>query len=70
MANNHFFLRCKECGEKFRIAKSNNLGWYVPDCDDFVEQLNDFFEKHAYCNGSENDGNYELKSKGELINGK
>ena len=66
MANRHIFISCKECGEIFRIAKSNNTGFFVPICENFAEQLNAFYEKHAFCNDSKSDGNFEIIEKKEV----
>ena len=63
MANRNIFISCKECGEKFRIAKSDNMGFFVPVCENFAEQLNDFYEQHAFCNDSKSDGNFEITEK-------
>ena len=54
MANNRIYLRCKACGEKFYLGKRYCDGYWwerYGDKDPLDRQLNDFYDRHIYCNG-------------------
>lgn len=55
MANNRIYLKCKACGETFYLGKHYGAGWYYdnyyPEKGSLEKQLNDFYDKHCYCNG-------------------
>lgn len=51
MANNRIYLRCRGCGEVLFLGKSYLGGFYYTSYDDapLERRLNDFYEKHNYC---------------------
>ena len=53
MANNRIYLRCKNCGDGFFLGKSYGINYYTDDVyykDNFVKELNKFYEEHCLCN--------------------
>ena len=60
MANNRLYIRCKQCGETFYLAKHFGGSLNTTDYDgDFLDRLNDFWEKHCYCQSDK--GHYCLE---------
>jgi hypothetical protein len=55
MANNRLYLRCIACGDKLFLGKHYMGGFfydnYHPENGTLEEQLNDFYDKHSWCNG-------------------
>ena len=54
MANNRIYLRCRTCGKALFLGKCYLDGYYYgsyanhQDC--LEDELNDFYEKHKFCN--------------------
>ena len=48
MANNRLYIKCKSCGEELCIGKHFGHCYFTPS-DDTDKLLNDFYEKHAFC---------------------
>lgn len=63
MANNRLYLKCSVCGETVFLAKSFSAGYYqaVYSPEEQHRRLEEFYDKHAYCNGSDSDGLFELE---------
>lgn len=55
MANNRLFLRCRNCGEKIMIGKHMMDTWAYYDPYELGLKINDFFEKHTWCENGFND---------------
>lgn len=53
MANNRLYLTCRGCGETLFLGKHMMDGFYWQDYGGgpLQEQLNEFFDKHIWCNG-------------------
>ena len=47
MANNRLFIRCSKCGHSIQVCKTYGGPYYLESDD--VNELNEFFAKHAYC---------------------
>ena len=47
MANNRLFIKCRRCGHSVQINKTFGEPYHLYDDD--VEELNEFFAEHAYC---------------------
>ena len=70
MANNRIYLKCNVCGEMLYLGKSFAMGYYWenygklngdPNSPPLEDRLNEFFEKHTYCNNEGNDGDYSIE---------
>ncbi len=63
MAYNRIYLRCRVCGEMFMLAKSYGVGFYREDYNgkDWKVELNNFYDKHTFCQGSTDEGDYVLE---------
>lgn len=55
MANNRLFLRCRNCGAKIMIGKHLMDSWAYYDPYELGLKINDFFEKHTWCEDGYND---------------
>ena len=49
MANNRMFIRCRRCGAIFCIGKIYLDGYYISNEENFVNQLSNFYDEHAFC---------------------
>lgn len=51
MANNRIFLRCRKCGSILFLGKCYERGYFYENYhnSNLETELNDFYEKHAYC---------------------
>lgn len=51
MANNRIYLRCKTCGDVLYLGKCFGNGYSYCNYDNLKleNKLNDFFEKHNWC---------------------
>ena len=70
MANNRIYLKCNVCGEMLYLGKSFAMGYYWenygklngdPNSPPLEDRLNEFFDKHTYCNNEGNDGDYSIE---------
>ena len=56
MANDRMYLRCRACGSTMYLGKSFLGGFYYEnyhkDAGPLDRQLNDFYDKHTYCDCS------------------
>ena len=57
MANNRMYMRCKKCGAILFLGKRLGDSYWYEDYPDgtgktipLKRKLNDFFEKHCFCN--------------------
>lgn len=76
MANNRLYIKCKSCGEELCIGKHFGHCYFTPS-DDTDKRLNNFYEKHAFCQ-KDQDGfadrgyfeiTYEIEPSAELPKG-
>lgn len=62
MADNRIYLKCNICGKKLYLGKSFLDGFYYENYDKktLEEKLNEFYDKHTYCNKSYSDGDFDI----------
>lgn len=68
MADNRIYLRCKGCGETLFLGKCIYSGFYWRDYYNgekgtLEEQLNNFYDEHAYCTKPKAKPPYEFDEK-------
>ena len=58
MADNRIFLKCKVCGDTLFLGKRLGFGYYYrtynPEKGSLENRLNEFYDKHEWCNDSYN----------------
>ena len=60
MANNRMWLVCRGCGTGFMLGKTFSSGYYTSN-EDFENNLNTFYDEHAFCGGVDNENMFELQ---------
>lgn len=62
MANNRIFLRCRKCGSILFLGKCYGDGYFYQNYrgSDLETELNDFYEKHAYCSEPLNESDIDF----------
>ena len=67
MANNRIFIRCNVCGEKLFLGKSFLNGFYYENYDNSTleDKINNFYNKHTYCNDNDSDGDFDITYENE-----
>jgi hypothetical protein len=61
MASNRGYLRCKNCGKTIYLSKNFGDAYYISL--DRLNELNQFFNDHAFCGGGDeiaHGGDYEF----------
>lgn len=74
MANNRIYLKCNVCGKTLFLGKSYLEGFFYTNYEQFRDpnpatleiKLNNFYDEHAYCEGSHNDGDFSIEYENPL----